>query len=854
VGRRELELTAPAVRRALRLGEPRIRILLLAGCLAAIAIGVAASSLRGMAAPSAGALVPWWALALGFLCTELLVIHVDVQRDTYSVSMMELPLVVGLFLANPLAVVAARLAGSAAAVAVNRRQVPIKVAFNFSLYACETCIAIVVFHAVAGDVAATDPHAWFAAFAAMLVANVVSLAGVALAMHLHGADLRGRFRGMVAGALVPPVATTSLALAGVTLLWTEPRSAWLLAAIGVVLAAAYRGYAGLRRRHANLRRLYELTRRIQASTDETAMRAIVEASADLMRAEEASIAVLGDDEARVCTLRDGNIIDSVVPTAALDPVLMRVAETRVPLFVPRRTKRSGAEISSEIPEWRDYVVVPSETDSGVRAVMAVANRADDVSTFDREDVTLFHALVNHCTMALANAQLLGRLRHDAWHDGLTGLVNRSHFHAQVSAAIACRTRGTRLAVMLMDLDRFKEVNDTLGHHFGDQLLVEVGARLSHLVTRGGAVARLGGDEFALLVPTVEDEEDALAEACAVRETLAKPFDLGELSVDVDGTIGIAICPDHGEDASTLLQRADVAMYGAKVGAGIEVYTSERDHYSPRRLALASELREAIEDDRLLLHYQPKLDVATATVCGAEALVRWPHPKRGMIAPDEFIPIAEQTGLIRPLTLWVLRRAIADCARWRTLGHQVGVAANVSARNLLDIEFVERLHPLLESSALPSAELTLEITESSIMSDVRRTSLVLNELAGVGVRISIDDFGTGYSSLNYLKQLPVDEVKIDKSFVQTMTADAGDAAIVRSVIDLGNHLGMKVVAEGVETDAALRLLRAFLCPVAQGFLFSRPLPFEAFVEWMAASEAGPPSEWFAAATNRLEIVG
>jgi diguanylate cyclase (GGDEF)-like protein len=849
-----LELTADFIRRVLRLVDPKVRVLLLSGGLAAVAAALTVAFLRGMGPVSAGVRVPWWVLALGFLCTEILVIHVDVQRDTYSVSMMELPLVVGLFLTSPFLVLAARLGGSVAALAVNRRQVPIKVIFNLSLYACETCIAIAVFRALAGEVSTVGPHAWFAAFVAMLVANLVSLAGVASAMYLHGANLRGRFRTMLGGALVPPVANTSLALAAVTLLWIQARSAWLLGAIGVVLVVAYRGYASLSHRYANLDRLYEFTRRIQASTDETAIKEIVQVAAELMRAEQASIAVLGGGDARLCTLRDGEVVDRVVGLDELDPFVLRAVETGAPVFVPRRRRGRRRGPPTGQAGWRDCVVVPSETEGGVRLVMAVANRADDVSTFERDDVTLFQALVNHCAMALDNAQLLGRLRHDAWHDALTGLANRSLFRAQVGEAIAVRAPGTKLAVMLMDLDRFKEVNDTLGHHYGDKLLVEVGARLSHLLARGGAVARLGGDEFALLVPGVDDAEAALAEARAFREILHEPFDLGELTVDVDGTIGIAMCPDHGEDAPTLLQRADVAMYGAKVGAGIEVYTSERDHYSPRRLALATELREAIENDLLVVHYQPKVDVTTGLPCGAEALVRWPHPERGMIAPDEFIPIAEQTGLIRRLTLSVLSQATADCARWRALGHQIGVAVNVSARNLLDIELVERLRPLLQTSELPAAQLTLEITESSIMSDIRRTMLVLGDLARVGVRISIDDFGTGYSSLSYLKQLPVDEVKIDKSFIQTMRTDSGDAAIVRSVIDLGSHLGLTVVAEGVDTAATLQLLRAFMCPVAQGFLISHPLPFDRFVAWLAESESGTRADLTAAEPVRLEAVG
>jgi predicted signal transduction protein with EAL and GGDEF domain len=308
---------------------------------------------------------------------------------------------------------------------------------------------------------------------------------------------------------------------------------------------------------------------------------------------------------------------------------------------------------------------------------------------------------------------------------------------------------------------------------------------------------------------------------------------------VNGTFGIALAPDHGEDASTLLQRADVAMYAAKAGTGIELYTSERDEYSPRRLGLMAELRQALTEEQLLLHYQAKIDVQSGSVVGAEALLRWPHPERGLIPPAEFIPLAEHTGVIRPLTRYVLRRAALDCGRWRSAGFDIGVAVNVSARNLLDVDFVDQLPTVLTDTGLPADRLTLEITESSIMSDPARVIEVLETLSQMGVRVSIDDLGTGYSSLTLLKDLPVDEVKIDKSFVQPIEFDPGGVAIVRAVIELGATLGMAVVAEGVETSAALARLRALACPVAQGYYINRPLPLADFTGWLATrvAEAG-----------------
>src|SRR5581483_4159847 len=780
--------------------------------------------------------VSWWMLAAGFIGTELFVCHVDVRRDTYSISMMEVPLVVGLFFATPGALLVGRLVGSAVAMTVLRRRAGLKVVFNVALYAAETVLAIVVFRAAGQLSSVTQPASWLAAFVAVLAANVLSLGGVMLAMRLHGAVLEGRVRAMLVGALVPPIANTSLALGAAMLLWEEPRSAWLLGAIALVLAGAYRGYASLRHRYANLQHLYDFPTRLQASDSETVILDMLDATRELMRAERARLVVFRQDHsARVWSTDGTGATDSVVFVDELDVVTARVCDLRRPLRIAATTRDGEPRALLTAMGMRDCLCVPIITDDTVVAVMTVADRADDVSTFDADDLRLFQALVNHASIALDNAQLVHRLRHDALHDALTSLPNRTLFTTTIEQAIRYRQPGAKLAVVLMDLDRFKEVNDTLGHHFGDDLLAKVGSRLRDTLGERGAIARLAGDEFALLLSGLETADEAITLVRTIREAFDAPFELGALHVDVSGTFGIALSPDHGEDAATLLQRADVAMYEAKAGSGIALYTSDRDHYSPRRLALVGELREAIDRDELELHYQPKIDVATGTVLGAEALLRWPHPERGAIPPDEFVPIAEHTGVIRPLTLHVLRRAAADCARWTAAGHQVGVAVNVSARNLVDVDLVDRLPALLAATQLRPSQLTLEITESSIMSDPSRTLEVLDTLTRIGVRISIDDFGTGYSSLTYLKQLPVDEVKIDRSFVQALTSDKGDAAIVRSVIDLGTNLGMTVVAEGIESAAVLDALHAMSCPIAQGYHISKPLPLDGFLPWLAINE-------------------
>jgi diguanylate cyclase (GGDEF)-like protein len=424
--------------------------------------------------------------------------------------------------------------------------------------------------------------------------------------------------------------------------------------------------------------------------------------------------------------------------------------------------------------------------------------------------------------------------HQALHDSLTDLPNRTLFHDRVRQALASARRDHMpAAVMIMDLDRFKEVNDTLGHASGDELLKQVGLRLSESLRETDTVARLGGDEFGVLLPKVLDAEAAVAAARKLRTTLEEPFTIHGLALQMEASIGIALYPDHGSDVQSLLQRADVAMYVAKEHpAGCEVYTRERDGYSPDRLTLLTELRRAIDRGELFLHYQPKADLRTGEILGVEALVRWQHPERGMIPPDEFIPAAQKTGVIGPLTMFVLDEALRQCRTWSLQGLELCVAVNLSTRNLLDLHLPEAVAELLARWEVPAGLLELEITESTILADPVRAMQILSRLDEMGVRLSIDDFGTGYSSLAYLKRLPVDELKIDKSFILGMDESENDEVIVRSTIDLGRNLGLRVVAEGVESPQAWSRLAQLGCNVAQGYFLSRPVPAEDLTQWLA----------------------
>ncbi len=387
------------------------------------------------------------------------------------------------------------------------------------------------------------------------------------------------------------------------------------------------------------------------------------------------------------------------------------------------------------------------------------------------------------------------------------------------------------AVLLLDGNRFKEINDTLGHSVGDQVLIALGQRLRHGVQHTDLVARLGGDEF-LLVLDVADEGAAIAAASRITMGAADPVRVNDMTLHLDVSIGVAVFPQHGTDPQTLLRRADIAMYEAKLShEAVRLYSVGEDAAHLRRLLLINELRAALGSDEMELHYQPQLHLADGQVRQVEALLRWEQPGRGPVSPAEFIPLAEHSGLIHPLTHWVLERALSQAARWREAGLDIAVAVNVSAESLMDRSLPGILRSMLSAHRLPPQALIVEITESAVMRDAGRAIRVLERLRDLGLRLSIDNFGTGQSSLSQLHALPLHEIKIDRSFITRIHQSPGDAAIVRSIIELGHGMGLRVVAEGVEDERSRALLADFGCDLAQGYLIARPMPAADLVAWM-----------------------
>jgi diguanylate cyclase (GGDEF)-like protein/PAS domain S-box-containing protein len=424
------------------------------------------------------------------------------------------------------------------------------------------------------------------------------------------------------------------------------------------------------------------------------------------------------------------------------------------------------------------------------------------------------------------------LRRQALYDGLTGLPNRRLFDQELHRAVRdAPVRGHQVALLVMDLDQFKEVNDALGHHVGDQLLRGIGDRLTREFD-DSLVARLGGDEFALILVGEVTEEQARQVARRIRDTLTEPFLMGDVRLQSNASIGIALFPAHADDVPTLIQRADVAMYMAKrSGTGSAVYAAEHDRSSVERLTLIGDLPDAVALDQFELHFQPCVDLRTGLPVRAEALIRWNHPRLGRIGPDQFIELAELSGAIQPLTRWVLREGLIAASRWREAGHRLGLAVNLSVRNLYDPELVPYVAQELSISQMPAGDLVLELTETDLMDDPSLAREIFTQLGDLGVGTAIDDFGTGYSSLTYLRDLPLQEVKIDRSFVSEMHRRSEEFTIVRSMIDLGHNLGLKVVAEGVEHADDLVLLRRLGCDLAQGFHLAEPLPLDELLTWL-----------------------
>jgi diguanylate cyclase (GGDEF)-like protein len=797
------------------------------------ALVIAAVAVVGIAASVALAWIPGppaavelhpgvaWAITVAaFLVAERIEIFIETRDDGLSFSLSELAFTVGLFLLSPLAVVAARVSAGAVDLAVRReRRTPAKLAFNVWLFFSETALGMLVAGVVIGQAAVTAPRAWagvLVAAAAMVVFDFVAIRSAIRST--NPAATAPSFTRVTLVAVTGALTVACLGLVTVLVLATEPAAVALLALPAGLLFRLSRSYLRLAERHEILDRLRAYSSRVAASaTLDTSLEAALRDAAEITRATATEIVLVEPSGALAAWLRFD------VAAGTVRSLGDGATDTRHALLERVLTDDVDAIATT------DALVVPLRL--GERRVGAIAafGRQGEVSAFEDTDAVVLGAIANHAAVAIENAGLIDRLRGEsaarellAHQDPLTGLANRRGFGAELRA----RAGTSRpFALVIVDLSRFKEVNDTFGHIAGDRVIQVVAERIATLIRADDAAARLGGDEFAVLLADA-DADVALGWAARAIEAVERPVIHDGVSIVVSASVGIACAPLHGTDEHTLLHHADVALFGAKEDPTrpVRVFDTAAQQATARRHRLALDLRHALEDDdELDLHYQPKASLHSGHVTGVEALLRWRHPALGFVPPDEFIGIAERTGLISRLTDFVLRRGIAQAGAWHRSGLRLGMSLNVSVANLADDALPDRVAALLAEHGVAAGSITLEVTETEIMRDPHRTTEVLNRLDRLGVRLSIDDFGTGHSSLAYLKRIPVREVKIDRVFVSDLSRSHSDLVIARTVIGLAANLSLSCVAEGVEDDATWELLRALGCQEAQGYLLARPMP-------------------------------
>ena len=782
---------------------------------------------------------------------EYRVFYVEFEREAVAFSLSEVPTAFAIVFLSPWEALAVRVPACVAVMVVMRRLANYKVAFNAAQLMFE--LATVAFLLRMLLEVFGDDHV--AVIFGLLVSLAIvtplasSLIAIAISRFEGGSALAGAWAQIRSTWWLYPI---NAALGAVTVSMAMIEPALGLIGILLVFGAWYvlQRFGELGQRLRDLDEVHGFASRVGRSLqlDDIGTAAVTEA-ARLLHAGSAVLVRFDADGTTTYTVGDFPFDPpDDIDAPGWESLL---TGTRAQLVDGQALRERG--IVTDRPGVGPMIVAPVNDDTGPIAALLLVERERRTVPFDEQAVTRAQNLTGQLAANLRKGLLHEQLEFEARHDALTGLPARTLFERAVGDAVrdvrSERSSGV-VAVLMLDLDRFKEVNDTLGHHAGDDLLVQFADRMSTLLGDDDLLSRLAGDEFAILCHrATSDEIFAFALEC-VREG-GRPVTLDGLEIVVTVSVGVAEITADDRDAVQPMRRADIAMYNAKwQHTGVEFYRDEIDRRTPARLSMLGDLRTAIESDELDVVYQPKLHLATGMVVGAEALVRWQHATRGVVAPAEFVRVAEDTGLIKALTDLVLARGIATLRRLNEEGLQLGLAVNVSTHDLFDSRLPDRVRRYLEGNGVAPSLLTLEITESSLFVDAPRTRATIDELHAVGLRMAVDDFGTGYSSLNYLRRLPVHELKIDGSFVAGMLTDPQDEVIVRSTIDLGHNLGLLVVAEGVENLTVLERLSRFGCDVAQGFYISRPLAADELMAWVrkanSSRRATEPMAWLRSA--------
>jgi diguanylate cyclase (GGDEF)-like protein len=786
-------------------------------------------------------------LAVAFFACELFAIRVERnQGEAYGFTLAQVPLAVGLVYTAPGPLVAARLVGVLVALAITRHRRIEELVYEIGVHAAQTILAIIVFRLVLADADPVGVQGAVALVAALFVAYSTAVVALGVVVTLVARRWPGvrTMRAIVRSQAVAGLLNSAIGVVLATQLWGHPHVGLLLSGIVLACMASNRFYTGLAERHRHLETHFEFVSSVVRSADLTEITAsVLDAARKLLRADNAILLLrpMGEDEParRIVLGHDGRTVTEV-------PVADHAADVGalMPDAVPRRL-----EVGPDAPPWLAELagyaamVAPiTGTDhSVVGALIVTQTRRKAMNWFGADHSTLLGALADQASIAIENGMLFHRLEreaaeraHQALHDPLTGLPNRAMLTEMLEDTLqrAYETRGERVGLIVVDLDSFSQVVDAFGHRSADGLLIQACSRIKGLLPETAALARLGGEQFAVIMPDVSGPDEVIGVARLLIAGFDPPFQTEGVLLALGVNVGIAVYPEQAIDVTSLVQRAHIAADAARRHrSGWEQYDPSHDPATPRRLALAADLREALEGDGLDVCFQPKVELATGIVRGAEALVRWNHPRLGRVRPDEFITIAEHTGDIRALTMVVMRKSLAQCRSWRDAGLDMSVAVNLSARNLLDLHLVDDVAAVIAEAGVPPSSLTLELTESVVMSESPRSVDVLYGLNDLGVKLSCDDFGTGYSSLAHLRRLPIGEIKIDKSFIARMTVDESDKAIARSVLALGRDLGLLTVAEGVESREGWDMLTALGCDQAQGFVVCPPLTSAHFGDWL-----------------------
>jgi diguanylate cyclase (GGDEF)-like protein len=778
------------------------------------------------------------------LTSDAYPIKVRNRKMSVSIGLTEVPVLLGIVFLSPLAALLAIGCGSAAA-SIQRGRSLAKGATALAAYLLAVGTGILLYDRWIGGTSPVHARGWLVS--ASVVSVVFSLDLVLVLAVMAFADRRWRRPPMVpmlvqAGLYIG--VCTAGGLVAVSLVLLNTWGIALFMAIAVASGLAYRATVVSGQRYANLEKLYDFTRGLSGlSEGRDVIATVLEQSRALLSAGRAELVVPLEAPLEGLVLRctlDGEastVFEEGLPLAALDAF---VGERGPSLLNARTTPEKSLARAMRERGVREAMVAPLQRDDPNGGYLLVADRPYQHEGFKAADLRFFETLAANAGVALRSSELLQQLRtevevrqHQAHHDTLTGLPNRLFFGERLEEALVA-AKG-KVAVMLIDLDGFKDVNDTLGHVTGDAVLREVARRLGPFSNDNSLVARLGGDEFAVLASAADDL--AVEAACdQVLGVVTQPFAMEGLLFDIRASMGVAVAPQYGRgrDATNLMRHADVAMYLAKeFGGGIRFYDPNEDHSTLRRLTLATELRRAMEREALEVWYQPVVQLGTGEVLSCEALLRWSHDQFGPVSPVEFIPVAESAGLIDPLTWWVLDQALSQLKEWRSMVPHLSVSVNLSARSLGTAGVPDHVARALERADMPPDSLTLELTESCMIYDPTTSARAMHNLKDLGVNLSIDDYGTGFSSLSRLKHLPFKDLKIDRSFVKEMINDKGDEAIVRSTIELARSLGRTVTAEGVEDQATLHRLATLGCHAAQGYYLARPLPVIECGTWLSA---------------------